>query len=879
MAEYFKQNTGIVLLVISLVAVSCSVEKNTNLSRFYHEVTSNYNIYFNGSEAYKNGVERIKDSYKDDYSTILPVFEYSDENAARSGNSSMTRAIEKASKLISLHSITAKPELDNNDPLSEEEKEFYDRKEFNDWVDDSYLLMGKAQIHKHEFTDARITLMHNIRETHDERMKKESTIWLARANTETGNYAEAKRLLSEMKPATLDEELKAAYYLTLADIRIRQQQYNTAIEPMQSAFENIKGKKDKNRYAYILARLYEETGNSAKATEYYKKVLGLNPPYEMEFNARISQAGVFDVESGNVKDIRKELNKLLRDDKNKEYLDQIYFAHGNLSMREGNIDEAIEYYRKSAASSTSNNNQKGRSFLKLAEHYYEKPDYRLSQMYYDSAVTFLETDYPGYDEYNKISLNLNELTSYLDVVSRQDSLQYVASLSPSQRDNIINDIIRKIEQEERRAEMDGGQRYNMGRFYENQRRFRDNINASGKWYFYNQAALTFGRTEFRNRWGNRELQDNWRRMNKSTTGAIRITTDPAQGQADESTVPENDARSKEYYLKNLPLTDSLIEISDSKIAEALFRASVVYHDKFNDIEKATASYTSFISRFPGHYRLPEALYNLHNINRERDPGLAKMYKERLIRNYPESEYAKILSDPGYIEAKKKEADRAMRIYEEAYNAYEQNHNETAIRICNRGMEEYPGSELVPKFMLLRTYAMAKSIDEKTLKQELVKITDKYPGTEEAERAGGMIAYLNEKVPELKKEEEIQKATQIYDTLKTPPYRFVMVVKNSERDINRLTFDVINYNIDNYTNENYNTAGELVNNEYITVTVGAFEEPGTAMEYYKRFSPGEIISKQDDEIITFIISNSNYRNFTSDKNPDRYYLFFRENYLR
>jgi len=548
-------------------------------------------------------------------------------------------------------------------------------------------------------------------------------------------------------------------------------------------------------------------------------------------------------------------------------------------MREGNIDEAIEYYRESAASSTSNNNQKGRSFLKMAEHYYEKPDYQLSQMYYDSAVTFLDSDYPGYDEYNKISLNLNELTSYLDVVSRQDSLQYVASLSPSQRDNIINDIIRKIEQEERRAEMDGGQRYNMGRFYENQRRFRDNINASGKWYFYNQSALTFGRTEFRNRWGNRELEDNWRRMNKSTTGAIGSSSDPALGQDDETTVPENDARSKEYYLKNLPLTDSLVDVSDSKIAEALFKASVVYHDKFNDIAKATASYTSFISRFPGNYRLPEALYNLHNINRERDPGLAKMYKERLIRDYPESEYAKILSDPGYIESKKKEADRAMRIYEEAYSAYEQNHNETTIRICNRGLEEYPESELVPKFMLLRAYAMANSTDEKTLKQELVKIRDNYPGTEEAERAGGMIAYLNEKVPELKKEEEIQKATQIYDTLQTSPYRFIMVVKNSERDINRLTFDVINYNIDNYTNENYNTAGELVNNEYITVTVGVFEEPVTAMEYYESFSPGDVISTQDDEIITFIISNSNYRNFTSDKDPDRYYLFFRENYLR
>ncbi len=871
MGRYLKSNNILIVLATGLLLYSCSVEKNTGLSRFYHNLTSNYNIYFNGNEAFLSGVERIKQSHKDDYATLIPIFEYSDIDAARSAAGDMERAINKASKLISLHSMTASPEMDSDKPLSDKEKEFYDRKEYNDWVDDSYLLMGKAQLLKHDYNDARVTLLHNIRESHDEEMRIRSMIWLART------YNEAGRLLSEIDPQPLDDELKAGYYLSLADMHMRSQQHNRAITALEKALANIKGKKNKNRPAYILARLYEETGNSTEATRYYKKVLRLNPPYEMEFNARISQAGVFDVESGDVENIRKELNKLLRDDKNREYRDQIYFAHGKLSMREGKSDEAIDYYHQSAAASTDNNNQKGRSYLMLAEHYYDKPDYHLAQMYYDSAVTFLAGEYPGYNDYDRISRNLNELTSYLDIVSREDSLQYVASLSPSEIDNIISGIIREIEQEEREAAMPEGDRYNMGQFYENQRRFRDNIEASGKWYFYNQSALTFGRTEFRNRWGDRELEDNWRRRNKSSTGAVAGSEDEAGGE--EEMDETADIKSKEFYLKNLPVNDSLMAESDRKMANALFNAALVYQEKFRDYEKAKQSYTSFISRFPDNYRVPQALYNIYSIYKDRDPQLAESHKERLISRYPESEYAKILSDPDYLETRMKEAGRAEEMYNRAFRLYKNHDMEAAIAICNRAPDEFPQSELLPRFMLLKAYAMGPTLDEKSLKDELLRITDMYPDTEEATRASEMIAHINEKVPELKEEDEIEKAVMLYDTVDTAPYRFMLIIMDKDLDINRLTFDVINYNIDNYTNENYNTRGELVNDEYISITVGTFPGIDSAMEYYNIFRPDEILRNTGEaEILSFIISSSNYKSLMQDKDAGRYYLFFRENYL-
>jgi len=880
LGKYLKSNKIFIVLASGLLTFSCSVEKNTNLSRFYHNLTSNYNIYFNADEAYQNGLKRIKDSYRDDYSILIPLFEFSDENAARAGTGDMDRAIQKASKLISLHSMTAKPEMDNDGTASEKEQAFYDRKEYNEWVDDSYLLMGKAQLIKNDLENARITLLHNIRETHDDDMRVLSSIWLARTYNEMGNFSEANRLLSEMNTDVLDNSGRAEYYLTLADMHIRQDNYERAIESLNSALDYLSGKKDKNRPAYILARLYEETGNSIQATRYYKEVIKMNPPYEMAFNARISQAGVFDVETGNIKDIRKELNKLLRDAKNKEYRDQIFFAHGNLSMREGNTDEAINYYIESAAASTGNNNQKGRSFLMLAEYYFEKPDYHLSQMYYDSAVFFLDQNFPAYNEYYTKSVDLNELISCLDIVSTQDSLQYVASLSSSEIDNIISGIIRKIEKEEREASTSTDDRYNMGRFYENQRRFRDNIDASGKWYFYNQSALTFGRTEFRNRWGDRTLENNWRRRNKSSTGAINGSLQNGQEQVDENISPETDIKSKEYYLKNLPLNDSLLEVSDKMIADALYNSARVYHEKFNDIEKANQLYNQYIVRFPMHYNIPQALYNMYRIYEESDKQLANNYKQKLIDNHPDSEYTKILYDPAYLQKKLKEENRAEEVYNQAFIEWKEGNTGTVIEICNNATINFPDSELVPKFLLLKAFAMAPSVTEKVLKEELVNITTRFPSTDEAERAGEMIAYLNKKVPELKVEEEREIAVQLYDTIDNAPYRFIMILKDKTLDVNRLVFDVINYNIDNYTDNNYNTRGELVDDNYIMITVGLFEDFTSAMDYYNIFRPSQILRNTGgSEIFTFIISSSNFDNYNTDKDPDRYYLFFRENFLK
>jgi hypothetical protein len=316
------------------------------------------------------------------------------------------------------------------------------------------------------------------------------------------------------------------------------------------------------------------------------------------------------------------------------------------------------------------------------------------------------------------------------------------------------------------------------------------------------------------------------------------------------------------------------------IADALYNSARLYQEKFSDIEKANQSYKDYMSRFPDHYRVPQALYNLYGLNKNSDLSLANSYKNQLIDRFPDSEYSKILSDPDYLESRIRAENRAEQVYNEAYREWEKGNTQAVIAICDSAEVEFPESELLPKFMLLKSYALAPSVSEKILKEELLRISTGFPGTEEAGRASEMIAYLNQRVPGLKEEEEIQIAKQLYDTLDTPPYRFIIILKDTGLDMNRLAFDVINYNIDNYTNENYNTRGELVDNKYIRIIVGTFQDIATAMEYYNNFNPPEILRNVgDSEILSFIISSSNFEGFNTDKDADKYYLFFRENYLK
>jgi tetratricopeptide (TPR) repeat protein len=273
------------------ILIGCSVEKNTGSTRFFHELTSRYNIYFNGNESFKAGVAKVNTLYRDDYSELLKVFEYSDPSTISMCSADMERAIQKASKVISLKSITAKPETKGNALPTQKEEEFLNRKEYNNWVDDCYLLMGKARLYTHDFEQAKSTLSYNISSSADNKIINESTIWLARIYNETGNYNESFRILNELTLSKdFTKDLRGMYYTTLADLYLKQKRYQEVADPLSKALEYVSGKRNKYRLTYLFAQLCEKTGDGQKATSLYRKVINMNPPYELEFNAKINLA-------------------------------------------------------------------------------------------------------------------------------------------------------------------------------------------------------------------------------------------------------------------------------------------------------------------------------------------------------------------------------------------------------------------------------------------------------------------------------------------------------------------------------------------------------------------------------------------------------------
>ena len=312
----------------------CSPEKNTSSTRVYHNLTSHYNIYFNGEQSLLKGIERIDNSFQNNYSQILSVFNYVDADLASQVKPQMDRAIQKATKVITLHSIKAKPEIDIEN-LSKQEIEFLEQPEYNIWVDDSYLLMGKAQFYKHDFKAAQYTFKHVIKEALDEEIRIQGNIWLVRTFCETGNLNDALKVLTILAANdTMPEKFIGDISSTYADFYLKQRNFEMAVPHLTEAIEYAGEKKDKTRYSFILAQIQQDLENFGDASELYRKVIKMNPPYEMAFNAKINLAGAYDISMGNSSEIVKELRKMLKDEKNIDYHDQIYYALASVSMKE-----------------------------------------------------------------------------------------------------------------------------------------------------------------------------------------------------------------------------------------------------------------------------------------------------------------------------------------------------------------------------------------------------------------------------------------------------------------------------------------------------------------------------------------------------------------
>lgn len=863
------------LLFFSMVfLVNCSTQKNTLISRNYHSLISHYNIYFNGKESFKKGLARINDGYKDDYNQLLNIFTYTDRELNASASSDMDAAIKKASKVITFHSIKAKPDYKNN-RLSPSEKEFMSRNEYNSWVDESYLLIARANFYKGDFTEAAKTVTFILKEFPKDPVRYAALIWQARIHLEQKEFTDAEKILTNLQSdKKLPKKYISDFNATYADYHIKKQQYKPAAQKLEKALEKAHGKQTRLRQTYILAQLYQLLGDEDKAVSYFEKVIQMNPPYEMTFNARINLAGLIDVK-GN-KSIKAQLYKMLKDQKNKDYRDQIYFALANMEMREKNEEKAIELYKESAAASTRNDQQKAATFLTLADLYYGRKQYIPAQAYYDSSLQSLRPDFRDYERVRSRAENLNNLVTNLNTIELQDSLLRLAGMNEQDRLRVVNTIIQDL----RRKEAEEQQKTLMANQSNLYNRNTNSITtAQGNWYFYNPVSVQQGRAEFQSRWGKRRLEDNWRRRNKGLSSSSE-STEMAGATSQEQDKKMADNKTPAFYLQEIPLSDSMKRTAHNKINDAYYAAAGIYRDDLDEPSEAVRLYEELVKRYPNGQYTPSAYYQLYSTSiKMGDQPRAQQYKQQILTRYPRSIYANVLSDPDYANNMNRETEKVNSFYEETYNLYRAGDYQQVILNSDEALKTHKNHPVIPKFAFLKVLSQRENTDITTFRRELEKIVSAYPNNEVSSVAREIIFQIDNANPEVKKTEETIKAETIYSREDKAPILMAWVVSSAE-DINQLVFEIINFNLDNFNKIKFEIQNADLDKEWKLITIHKFKDRQEALNYYHTFCPSPAVNKnlKTKKTWCFVITADNLKKLQSDKNPDSYQRFFEKYFL-
>ena len=846
------------LLLTFFFLGSCKTTKNKFFNKAYHKTTTRYNWYFNAKESYKSGVNRLETQHKDDFNELLSIYPLGKDKDAQNISPQMDKALKKCAQAISKHSMLIKG------------------KEYNRWIDDCYLLIGKAYFYKKEHIKSIEAFRLVSRQFEGLTSSYEAKIWLVKSFVEANDLGSADLILEDvLSDEDFPDELNKDLALVMAHYHIRQKDYSPAIMELEEAISLTKKKREKSRYLYIIAQLHYNQDNYSEATNYFSKVIRISPDYEMTFNAKINRARSFDTSSGGSEQIQDELNKMLKDAKNKEFLDVIYFGLAELSKRQGKIKEAIPLYVMSVAKSIKNDAQKSLSSVILADIYYDQQNYRFSQAYYDTAVVYMSTDNDRFVPASTRQKTLTELITNLDIIQHQDSIQRVALMPEKERLAFIDNIIEKLKQEEQRLkELENSRRSENNFFNDPQKNNsfnRMNQNRGGGWYFDNPNTLSFGFSEFNRKWGKRKLEDDWRRSDKKS-----LTVEEAL--ADTINEDEFDPKSRDSYLKELPVSVEAMKESNQKIIEAYFDAGVIYKEKLSDIPQSISTFEILNTRFPNSENRVMVLYFLYRLHEEKgNIDFAKDYKRMLLKEFPQSDYAKLIKDPDYAEEMVQANSLLNTDYEKAHQYYLQSQFDACISLCERVNKNNPNNALYPNFDFLKTMAEGFGMTKSNYINALTLIVEKYPKHQVAESAKEILVYLKIEKLEVDKSALSVGDSPYLDKPKAGHY-FILLFKEFDLEVSIAKSTLSNYHAEYYRLDRLNVSDLLFDEHTHMITVREFPNKKKAMAYYKAFVEGDVRGVFGDDYDVFVISGPNFPTFFKNRDVEGYKKTFQEYYL-
>lgn len=898
--------------------LSCSTQKAKWANIAFHNTTAHYNVWWNGNESLKEGVAKLEKSAQDDYTRILPPYRLGTKEEAMAVYPEMDRATEKGIKGIKKHSI------------------FIRGQEYVTYVRKCYLLTAQASFYKHDFVTTVNTCQVMMNQYAGTAEADAAAILKARCSTAEHRYSDAEAELDDLVVSlgkgAFDRSQTTDLYLAMLESLIPQEKYKKVVQFAKQALEAHPTRQQRVRINFILGQIYQSAGKRPVAVTYYEQALKKTNEYTMEFNARLNIASCADLEHTDLPKLEKQLERMLKDGKNQEFRDQIYYARGEMYMGVKDAKKACENFALSVTAAAQHPAQRAKSAIRMADVQYELyENYDVAQRYYDTAMAVINADYPHYRELRARYDMLTSLVRYTRTIERNDSLLAVAALPVAERDTLIAHKIAQLKAQEE-AERE---RERIKQATAENAAARNTL--QGDWYFYNNNTVQQGSQTFRQRWGSRVLEDYWFISKRGMLGAGSIiagmevadAVEEEEGdEAADSTMDNSDkAVSSQgnpddphypaYYLKDLPSTERQRDSMHYETAISLLNAGYIFYDGLKNTQRAVDYYLRMTTDYPDRDEVVQAFYMLYRIYAAMgNTPSADYYRNMVLMGFPDSDFANLIRDENYYKQLLQRDQILNDRYTELYDTYRRGRFRSVLALSREMSETYPGNAALGRFQFFEALALARMDSTAQAIRLLEQVVARHTATDSImPYAQSLLQYLRDGGTagltggdeSLSSPAELDRMAQQASASTTAPttllagneepelsaeaqlfrYRdnmqhYVVVLLN-DRHVRSMDvrYQVANFNTTYYSNKGYKVNLLLFSDSVQMLTVHRFVTAGEAMDYYLHLhrpeSPLAQLNAADYKV--FPISTQNYATFYNRKNVEAYAEFFERYYKK
>ena len=914
-----RQMATLLIVLFSLVLSGCSTKKNTASTRWWHSFNARYNTYFNGNQAFIDGNLEKEKGNKDNYTEIIPLYMVGNKQSREIGKGQYDRAIEKSEKAIRRHSIKAKPEWNSSKRKTAKDREWLGRREYNPFLWRAWMLLGKSQFQKGAFDEAAATFTYMSRLYHTQPMQSGlAKAWLAKSYTELGWMYDAEDVIRNMSRDSMDFRAVKDWDYTYANYYIHSGDYQKAIPYLRKAISHERRKVQRAREWFLMGQIQNQLGNKDEAYKAYRKVVACNPPYELEFNARIAQTEVMADRNG--RQMISKLKRMAVNDNNAEYLDQVYYAIGNIYMLQKDTAQAIAAYEKGNQKSVRNGIEKGVLLLTLGNIYWQMEKFNDAQRCYGEAIGLLDKDRKDYDELAYRSKVLDELVPFTDAIHLQDSLLELSTMPEEERlkaiDRVI-DALKKKEKEERDArllaeaeQMEQEQQRTGNQLSPgNQAAPTITQRGNGEWYFYNPMAVNQGKIAFQRQWGKRENKDNWQRINQTVVAMSEqqeeetpegTENQEANDSIDIATPKEDtpqdslsaDPHEREYYLAQIPFTDEQKAVCHDIIKDGLFHAGVIFKDKLDNLTLSEKHLVRLTDNYTDYEYLDEALYHLYLLYARQDQmDKANACLNRMKRDFPESEWTTLLADPFYKENARFGEHIEDSLYAAAYEAFKTDRYDIVKGNARVSADRFPLGENRAKFLFIEGLSMLNEGDGDGCIERLKTVVEKYPNSEVSELAGMIVKGVQDgrrlhggkfDIGDIWSRRDITLGSDSTAVIELSAERnenfmFILAYEPDSINENQLLFEMARYNFTNFLVRNFDIVLDEDNGLH-RMRISGFLNYDEALQYARQLFADKAMAAFLKPCHHLIISENNLALIGTRFSYDEYMQFYEDTFI-